>query len=124
MTKDDIETMRILFNAQINELCNQCRHDDAMEMEGIKNRLIQAFENLRQVPVNKRSSDRMDGMTIKEIRSLTGLSQAAFAQKYDIPKRSIENWEEGHREPPAYVLKLLERVIMEDFPRQEQNKTE
>lgn len=63
-------------------------------------------------------------MTIKEIRSLTGLSQAAFAQKYDIPKRSIENWEEGRREPPAYVLKLLERVIMEDFPKQEQNKTE
>ena len=63
-------------------------------------------------------------MTIKELRQHTGLSQAAFAQKYEIPKRTVENWEEGHREPPVYVLKLLERVIMEDFPKQEQNKTE
>lgn len=42
--KDDIETMKILFNADINELCNQRRFNDAREMEGIRDRIIQALE--------------------------------------------------------------------------------
>ena len=37
---DDVNTMRILFNAVIGDLCNQCRHNDAEEMEGIRDRLI------------------------------------------------------------------------------------
>lgn len=47
--KDDIETMKILFNADINELCNQRRFNDAREMEGIRDRIIQALE---QQPTN------------------------------------------------------------------------
>lgn len=59
-------------------------------------------------------------MTIKEIRSLTGLSQKAFAAKYEIPCRSIVNWElpaesSNHRDCPPYVIKLLERVVKEDY---------
>lgn len=54
-------------------------------------------------------------MTIKEIRSLTGLSQAKFGEKYEIPKRTIEEWEAGRRKPPEYLLRLLERVVKEDF---------
>lgn len=53
---------------------------------------------------------------IKEIRKLTGLSQAKFAARYEIPKRTIENWETGKTEPPEYVYKLLLRVVVEDFP--------
>ena len=45
MTNDDIKTMRILFNADIEELCNQKRWNDAKEMEGIRDRLIQALES-------------------------------------------------------------------------------
>lgn len=54
-------------------------------------------------------------MDIKEIRSISGLTQQAFSEKYGIPKRSIENWESGKRNPPAYVINLLERVVKEDF---------
>lgn len=54
-------------------------------------------------------------MTIKEIRSLTGLSQAKFGEKYGIPKRTIEEWEADRRKPPEYVIKLLERVVKEDY---------
>lgn len=50
-------------------------------------------------------------MTIKELRELTGLTQARFAEKYKIKKRTLENWEEGTRNPPPYVLELLEKVI-------------
>ena len=53
---------------------------------------------------------------IKEIRKMTGLSQAKFAARYEIPKRTIENWQTGKTEPPEYVYKLLLRVVVEDFP--------
>ena len=53
-------------------------------------------------------------MNIKEIRLISGLSQQAFSDKYKIPKRTIENWEGGKRNPPDYVVALLERVVLED----------
>ncbi|MCI8364943.1 MAG: helix-turn-helix domain-containing protein [Eubacterium sp.] len=52
---------------------------------------------------------------IKEIRAWTDLSQEKFSQKYKIPKRTIENWETGKRNPPEYVMYLLERVVKEEF---------
>ena len=51
---------------------------------------------------------------IKKIRSISGLSQKAFALKYGIPARTIENWESGEREMPDYVLDLLEKAVWED----------
>lgn len=53
-------------------------------------------------------------MNIKEIRLISGLSQQAFSDKYKIPKRTIENWEGGKRNPPDYVVALLERIVLED----------
>ena len=54
-------------------------------------------------------------MTIKEIRALTGLSQAGFSEKYGIPKRTLQDWEQGQRSTPEYVTRLLERVVKEDY---------
>ena len=54
-------------------------------------------------------------MTIKEIRSLTGLSQQKFGDKYKIPLRTIQNWEGGVNTPPDYLVSLLERVVKEDI---------
>lgn len=54
-------------------------------------------------------------MTIKEIRTLTGLSQVKFGERYSIPMRTIQDWEAGARKPPEYVVTLLERVVKEDF---------
>lgn len=54
-------------------------------------------------------------LRIKDIRKRSGLSQAKFAEKYGIPKRTLENWEQGSRECPEYVLSLLDRVVREDF---------
>ena len=48
---------------------------------------------------------------IRAIRARTGLSQAAFAARYDIPKRTIEAWEMGQRTPPPYVIRLLSEAV-------------
>lgn len=58
-------------------------------------------------------------MEIKEIRTLTGLSQVAFASKFDIPRRTLENWESGTNTPPAYVLDMLEKVVKNGLGRYE-----
>lgn len=57
-------------------------------------------------------------MTVKELRTFAGLTQQQFSDFYEIPKRSIENWESGQRTPPPYLLKLLERVVREDFKKE------
>ncbi|MBE5910900.1 helix-turn-helix domain-containing protein [Pseudobutyrivibrio sp.] len=53
-------------------------------------------------------------MTIKEMRQLLGLSQVKFGQKYNIPVRTVQHWEDGDRKCPDYVLLLLERCVLED----------
>jgi len=53
-------------------------------------------------------------MTVKELRTMTGLTQKAFAEKYHIPKRTLENWEGGSRKPSETILYLLERAVKED----------
>lgn len=51
---------------------------------------------------------------IKDIRSATHLSQASFAEQYNIPKRTIENWESGTRIPPEYIVELLSSKVISD----------
>ena len=52
---------------------------------------------------------------IRELRKTTGLSQTAFGEKYGIPMRTIQNWENGVNDPPDYLIGLLERAVREDF---------
>lgn len=54
-------------------------------------------------------------MRIKDIRSLTGLSQPQFSEKYKIPIPTLRHWERGDRECPEYVLDLLEFKVRKDI---------
>lgn len=49
-------------------------------------------------------------LTIRDIRARTGLTQAAFAERFLIPRRSVENWEGGQRECPAYLRLMLAQL--------------
>lgn len=46
-------------------------------------------------------------MSIKESRKAAGLTQKQMSEVFDIPQRTIEDWEAGKRTPPAYVEKLI-----------------
>lgn len=52
--------------------------------------------------------------TVKEIRKETGLTQADFAKKHEIPLRTLQSWECGEREPAPYIVKMLERLTALD----------
>lgn len=44
---------------------------------------------------------------LKKIRQETGMTQKAFAQYFQIPLRTYEQWERGIREMPEYLLRLM-----------------
>ena len=54
-------------------------------------------------------------MTIREMREELGVTQSEFAARYNIPFRTVQNWETGLRKPPEYVVDLLESRIKEDL---------
>ena len=62
-------------------------------------------------------------MTIWRIGALTGLSQVKFCEKHHIPLNTFARWEQGKREPPDYLVELLEFKVKYDFGRFERRKT-
>lgn len=50
-------------------------------------------------------------VSIKDLRNATGLSQTKFADAYHIPVKNIQNWEQGTRKPPTYLIYLLKRCV-------------
>ncbi len=46
-------------------------------------------------------------MNIKDIRKKLNYTQKQFANYFGIPTRTYQHWEDGDRQPPEYVLKLI-----------------
>lgn len=49
--------------------------------------------------------------SIKELRESTGLNRKEFCEQFDIPYRTVTEWELGNRNAPPYVLRFLEYYI-------------
>ena len=54
-------------------------------------------------------------MNIREMRTRLGDTQSEFAARYNIPFRTVQNWEPGPRTPPEYITALLESRIKNDL---------
>lgn len=68
-------------------------------------------------------------MKIKQLKELSGLNQKQFAQKFKIPVRTVQNWEAEITEPPAYIPRMIELIMIleneiEDLKRQLREKGE
>lgn len=50
-------------------------------------------------------------LEVKEIRSLTGLSQTKFAKEYNIPLSTLKRWEQGVSKAPNYYLWCLNELV-------------
>jgi len=55
--------------------------------------------------------DKEFSSKMKELRESTGLNRKEFCEKFDIPYRTMTEWELGHRNAPPYVLRLLTYYI-------------
>ena len=56
---------------------------------------------------------------LKQMRSNTGLTQAKFAAKFNIPVSTYEQWEMGMRTPPRYVVDMIATIL--DYERSDTN---
>ena len=52
--------------------------------------------------------------SIKEIRQSTGLSQGKFCDLLNIPTSTLQDWEQGNRQCPAYVAELIAYRVEND----------
>lgn len=59
-------------------------------------------------------SEKEQRMNVAEMRKLLKESRSAFSRRYNIPVRTLENWEGGKSQCPEYVRELLERAVKED----------
>lgn len=57
--------------------------------------------------------DDADGMDVRAVRRVTGLSQAKFAELLGIELSTLRNWEQGRRAPTGPARALL-RAIRND----------
>ena len=46
-------------------------------------------------------------MSIKEIRIATGMNRKQFAEYFEIPYRTVEDWEAGKAKCAEYLVKLI-----------------
>lgn len=60
-------------------------------------------------------AEATSGRSIEEIIQLTNLSAPHFSRMYGIPYRTLQDWRNGRRVPPRYVLDLLEFKVLFDY---------
>lgn len=61
-------------------------------------------------------------MKVSEIRAMTGLSQSKFAALFDIPVRTLQDWEQERRLPPPYVPGMMLKILQYEFFTKESGK--
>lgn len=49
--------------------------------------------------------------TVREIVAVAGMTQAAFAEAFCIPLRTVENWCTGCRECPLYTRLMMQKCL-------------
>src|SRR2546425_1125043 len=60
-----------------------------------------------------------DFVDVKTIREKTGLTQTEFARRYGISPRSLQEWEQGRRQPEGAVRAYL--LVIDRNPRAVEN---
>ncbi len=53
-------------------------------------------------------------MKVRELRMQVGLSQSKFADMFEIPVSTLKDWEQERRNPPEYVVKMIERILNQE----------
>jgi DNA-binding transcriptional regulator YiaG len=53
---------------------------------------------------------------IKTLREKYSLSRKQFTEMFDIPYRTLQDWELGNRKCPDYLLKLIEYKLEKEQP--------
>ncbi|MGB4860021.1 MAG: NadS family protein [Dokdonella sp.] len=75
--------------------------------------LVESMEQMGEITRGERSPSRefhVDAVKVKDVRAMTGLSQAKFAQILDVQVGTLRNWEQGRRDPTGPAKALLRAI--------------
>ena len=64
------------------------------------------------IPRIKKKYDKCE--TFKEVRALSGLTQARFSEIFKIPRRTIQDWEAGTNKIAPYLLDMIKYVLVHE----------
>lgn len=58
-----------------------------------------------------------------ELRDSTGMTRREFCEYFEIPYRTLQDWELGNRKMPDYLLRLMEyKVRMEQLVKNKEDR--
>ena len=105
-----IELKRTTFN-RMDNLYVPIWHCDVKTLRALHKRGLVELDKtanicriIEQTAVTKGGTS----MTVKELREKTGLTQQKFGDYLGIPRRTIQNWENGVNECNQYIIDLME----------------
>jgi putative transcriptional regulator len=81
--------------------------------EEMFNELLASVEEVDAIITGDKKPSRechFDEPQVKAIREKTGLTQNRFAMMIGVSKRTLENWEQGRRQPTGPARALLKLV--------------
>ena len=58
-----------------------------------------------------------------ELRESTGMTRTEFCEYFEIPYRTLQDWELGNRKMPEYLLRLIAyKIKMEELEKKRDSK--
>ncbi|OTA14769.1 transcriptional regulator [Xenorhabdus vietnamensis] len=76
-------------------------------------RLTESMTQMNEIMNGERAASRettIEAVKVKNIRQITGLSQAGFAKLISVNVGTLRNWEQGRREPTGPAKALLKAI--------------
>ena len=70
--------------------------------------------NIYTMCKNKKGKEMEIKDEIKKLRESTGMNRKEFCEYFEIPYRTVTEWERGTRKMPDYVLRLLAYKVKMD----------
>ncbi len=77
------------------------------------NRLAESMTQMDEIARGERQPSRefhVDAAQVKSIRKATGLPQSAFAKAIGVAIGTLQNWEQGRRDPEGPAKALLRAI--------------
>ena len=96
--------------------------EELMERDSKRDIGAELLQSVREMKAGKRGRvHQVKISAVVEARHKVGLSQAEFAELLGVSKRTLQDWEQGRREPSGAAKSLLEvarkrpEVLLEIF---------
>jgi len=81
-------------------------NNEVLSAEEIGNRFLQSVKEMKTEKVAR--SSRVEPNQVAEARRKAGLSQVEFAKLMHISPRTLQEWEQGRRQPSGPAKALIE----------------